>query len=215
MLLPPSRSSRCRTSSCFPNVFLPLHIFEPRYREMVADALASDRHHRHGAAAARAGSATTRAGRRSIPIGCSRAHHARRAAARRPLQHRAARPRAVPRSRARRIERCATGTRWSSRCAEPLDAAGPRGDRCASASTPRSAARAARRAGRRRHARCRRRCPTRDLVNALAQYLDLEPLEKQALLEQRRPARARRSLVELLEMKVLMHKACAAPKLAH
>src|SRR5258706_13100466 len=27
----------------FPNVFLPLHVFEPRYRAMVADALASDR----------------------------------------------------------------------------------------------------------------------------------------------------------------------------
>ena len=27
----------------FPNVFLPLHIFEPRYRAMVADALAGDR----------------------------------------------------------------------------------------------------------------------------------------------------------------------------
>src|SRR6266581_2066741 len=27
----------------FPNVFLPLHIFEPRYRKMVADAVASDR----------------------------------------------------------------------------------------------------------------------------------------------------------------------------
>ena len=27
----------------FPSVFLPLHIFEPRYRDMVADALASDR----------------------------------------------------------------------------------------------------------------------------------------------------------------------------
>src|SRR6185436_11839178 len=27
----------------FPSVFLPLHIFEPRYREMVADAVASDR----------------------------------------------------------------------------------------------------------------------------------------------------------------------------
>jgi len=27
----------------FPNVFLPLHIFEARYREMVADALKSDR----------------------------------------------------------------------------------------------------------------------------------------------------------------------------
>ena len=27
----------------FPNVFLPLHIFETRYREMVRDALADDR----------------------------------------------------------------------------------------------------------------------------------------------------------------------------
>src|SRR5436189_563019 len=27
----------------FPNVFLPLHVFEPRYREMVGDALAGDR----------------------------------------------------------------------------------------------------------------------------------------------------------------------------
>src|SRR5256885_10943458 len=27
----------------FPNVFLPLHIFEPRYRQMVADALQGDR----------------------------------------------------------------------------------------------------------------------------------------------------------------------------
>src|SRR5687767_11725133 len=27
----------------FPNVFMPLHIFEPRYRAMVADALAGDR----------------------------------------------------------------------------------------------------------------------------------------------------------------------------
>src|SRR5688572_32693985 len=27
----------------FPNVFLPLHIFEPRYRQMVSDALAGER----------------------------------------------------------------------------------------------------------------------------------------------------------------------------
>jgi hypothetical protein len=27
----------------FPNVFLPLHVFEPRYRSMVADALTTDR----------------------------------------------------------------------------------------------------------------------------------------------------------------------------
>ena len=43
--------ARCCTAACFPlpnvvlfpNVFLPLHIFEPRYREMVADAIDSDR----------------------------------------------------------------------------------------------------------------------------------------------------------------------------
>ena len=27
----------------FPNVFLPLHIFEPRYRQMVAESLDGDR----------------------------------------------------------------------------------------------------------------------------------------------------------------------------
>ena len=46
--------------------------------------------------------------------------------------------------------------------------------------------------------------PDEDLVNALAQYLDLEPLEKQALLE-RHGLRARaEALVELLEMKIMM-----------
>jgi Lon protease-like protein len=39
MLLP---LSRCRMSSFFPNVFLPLHIFDP-LSAMTADALASDR----------------------------------------------------------------------------------------------------------------------------------------------------------------------------
>ena len=43
-----------------------------------------------------------------------------------------------------------------------------------------------------------------DLVNALAQYLDLEPLEKQALLEQHSLRTRAESLVELLEMKILM-----------
>jgi Lon protease-like protein len=41
-----------------------------------------------------------------------------------------------------------------------------------------------------------------DLVNALAQYLDLEPLEKQALLERDGLLARCRSLIELLEMKV-------------
>jgi Lon protease-like protein len=53
-----------------------------------------------------------------------------------------------------------------------------------------------------------------DLVNALAQYLDLEPLEKQALLE--RPCLKTRaeSLVELLEMKTMVAKRPGA-RIAH
>ncbi len=43
-----------------------------------------------------------------------------------------------------------------------------------------------------------------DLVNALAQYLELEPVEKQALLERDGLLARCRSLVELLEMKVLV-----------
>ena len=47
-----------------------------------------------------------------------------------------------------------------------------------------------------------------DLVNALAQYLALEPVEKQALLEMRRPVGAAAGrCVELLEMKALTEKA--------
>jgi Lon protease-like protein len=45
-----------------------------------------------------------------------------------------------------------------------------------------------------------------DLINALAQYLDLEPIEKQALLETQGPLQRCRSLVELLEMKLLAEK---------
>jgi Lon protease-like protein len=43
-----------------------------------------------------------------------------------------------------------------------------------------------------------------DLVNALAQYLELEPVEKQALLERDSLLARCRSLIELLEMKVIV-----------
>ena len=43
-----------------------------------------------------------------------------------------------------------------------------------------------------------------DLVNALAQYLDFEPLEKLALLEQPSLRARASSLIELLEMKILI-----------
>ena len=43
-----------------------------------------------------------------------------------------------------------------------------------------------------------------DLVNALAQYLELEPVEKQALLERQGLLARCQSLIELLEMKVIV-----------
>ena len=57
--------------------------------------------------------------------------------------------------------------------------------------------------------------PDEDLVNALAQYLDLEPLEKQALLEHRSLRSRAESLVELLEMKILMSKTPGLSNVAH
>ena len=46
--------------------------------------------------------------------------------------------------------------------------------------------------------------PDEDLVNALAQYLEFDPMEKLALLERQGPLARCRSLVELLEMKAMM-----------
>src|SRR5215831_19150370 len=54
----------------FPNVFLPLHIFEPRYREMTAEALAADR--LIGMVLLRPGWEREYEGRPAVyPIGCS------------------------------------------------------------------------------------------------------------------------------------------------
>src|SRR5262245_6454674 len=54
----------------FPNFFLPLHIFEPRYREMIADALSADR--LIGMVLLRPGWEHDYEGRPAVyPIGCS------------------------------------------------------------------------------------------------------------------------------------------------
>ena len=54
-----------------------------------------------------------------------------------------------------------------------------------------------------------------DLVNALAQYLDLEPLEKQALLELDSLRQRAEALVELLEMKLLIGRTPGLFNVAH
>jgi uncharacterized protein len=57
--------------------------------------------------------------------------------------------------------------------------------------------------------------PDEDLINALAQYLELEPIEKQALLERDGPVARCRSLVELLEMKALVNRVPGAERQVH
>ena len=54
-----------------------------------------------------------------------------------------------------------------------------------------------------------------DLVNALAQYLDFEPLEKLALLEKPCLRSRAESLVELLEMKIMMARTPGLSNVAH
>ena len=85
----------------FPNVFMPLHIFEPRYRAMVADALAGDRI--IGMVLLRAGfERGLRGPAADLSDRLRRRHHALRAAAGRPLQHRPQGDREVPHHRRRR-----------------------------------------------------------------------------------------------------------------
>jgi Lon protease-like protein len=52
--------------------------------------------------------------------------------------------------------------------------------------------------------------PDHELVNALAQYLPLDAVEKQALLERQGVLARCHTLIELLEMKVILAKNCHA-----
>lgn len=182
----------------FPNVFLPLHIFEPRYVEMVGDALAGDR--LIGIVLLRPEWEERYEGRPDVyPIGCaglitfSEQHpdgrynivlrglekfrvlgedHSRlyRVAHIQPLMEELSKEdRAVIRAERHRLE--------------TLLVPQPRG-RGVDPKVP----------------------PTmsdEDLINALAQYLDLEPVERQALLERDGLLARCRSLMDLLEMKVM------------
>jgi Lon protease-like protein len=199
----------------FPNVFLPLHIFEPRYREMVADALESDR--MIGMVLLRPGWQRDYDGRPPVyPIGCSGV-----------ITHVDRLPDGRYNIVLRGVERfriVEEDDRRSYRRAdiEPLPEATSRGEDVAAIRTQRAKldvllAPAIERsladiAG---EARIPATMPDEDLVNALAQYLDLEPLEKQALLEQRSLRSRAESLVELLEMKVLMAKTPGVSNVAH
>ena len=204
----------------FPNVFLPLHIFEARYREMIADAIASDR--MIGMVLLRPGWERDYEGRPAIyPVGCSgvvthfeklpdgrynivlrgldrfriaEEDHQRsyRRAVIDPLPERTVseEDRAMIRRQRSRLETLL------SPAADNTGIEGARGSRASDRKMPASMS-------------------DEDTVNALAQYLDFEPLEKQALLEKPSLRARAESLVELLEMKIMMARTPGLSNVAH
>jgi Lon protease-like protein len=184
----------------FPNVFLPLHVFEDRYRDMVADALAEDRI--IGMVLLRPGWEEDYEGRPAIyPVGCAGLiTHAERLGDGRynivlqglekfrvldedgSRSYRLARVDGIEDVPANGDDR--DEMRLARRRLEALLVPQPKG-RGSDTRVPASMA-------------------DEDLVNALAQYLELEPVEKQALLERNGLLARCRSLIELLEMKVIV-----------
>lgn len=183
----------------FPNVFLPLHIFEQRYRQMIQDALEGDRI--IGMVLLRPGWEGNYEGRPPVYlVGCTGLiTHAER----------------LPDGRYDIVLRGLEKFRI-------VQEEGGGSYRLAQVQTlieevneaDRGEMRAQRRRleallvpqaeGRGSDANLPPSMSDEDLVNALAQYLELEPVEKQALLERDGLLARCRSLVELLEMKVLV-----------
>ena len=183
----------------FRNVFLPLHIFEPRYRTMVAEALEGDR--MIGMVLLRPGWEGDYEGRPPVyPIGCAGLITFSE-------QHQDGRYNIVLRglekfrivqedtSRSYRIAHVTaiseditdderTLIRAERRRLEALLVPQPEG-RGVDPKVPPSMS-------------------DEDLINALSQYLDLEPVEKQALLEREGLVARCRSLIDLLEMRVMV-----------
>ena len=181
----------------FPNVFLPLHIFEPRYRQMVTEALSGDR--LIGMTLLRAAATADDAQPAVYPVGCSGV-----------ITH---------------VERLADG-RFNIilRGVEKfriLDEDDSRAYRLGEVESLPEDAKEEERAGLRKQ---RQRLeavlaaaieragngpkfppavPDEDLVNALAQYLRLDPLERQALLERPGVLSRCEALIDLLEIKVM------------
>ena len=184
----------------FPNVFLPLHIFEPRYRQMVAEALAGDRI--IGMVLLRPGHESEYDGAPPVyPTGCSGliTHAEQLEDGKYNLVLRG-----VEKFTIHGEEAPAPGRLYRSAVITPVDDSMRAGDR-----------------DRLREERKRLQdllaphfteslshllpdaMPDEDLVNALAQYLEFEPLEKLALLERPGALARARSMIELLEMKAL------------
>jgi Lon protease-like protein len=181
----------------FPGVFLPLHIFEQRYRDMVKDSLAGDR--LIGISLLRPGWDRDAEGRPAIyPIGCVGliSHVEELSDGRYNMVLRGVEKfRVVREEEQTRAYRRAAVDYFEERMTD-----------------------ADRESVRRQRHQLERLLATvadapeqtfpsslsdEEVINALAQYLDLEPIERQALLDQDGVARRCGALIELLEMKEL------------
>jgi len=187
----------------FPNVFLPLHVFEGRYRQMVADALSGDRI--IGMVLLKAGH--DEAGDRPpvYPVGCAGVitHVERMSDGRFNLVLRG-----VEKFRILGEDDPAQGQLYRTAIISPLDESVADLERATlSAERRRLEARLAPLFERARaESFLPQSMPDADLVNALAQYLEFDPVERQALLEQPGPVARCRAMMELLEVKALVER---------
>ena len=182
----------------FPNVFLPLHIFEPRYRQMIVDALDGDRI--IGMVLLQPGFEKDYEGRPPVyPIGCAGVvtHAERLGDGRFNIVLRGMEKFRITSEDASRAYRLAAIDALPETLTD-ADRAEVRQRRLRLEAV--LAATIERTGGEPRFPPA---VPDEDLVNALAQYLPLEPLERQALLEREGIAARCRGLIELLEMHTL------------
>jgi uncharacterized protein len=194
----------------FPNVFLPLHIFEPRYRAMVAHALEEDRI--IGMTLLRPGYEANYEGCPAIyPIGCAGVitHSQSLGDGRYDIVLRGMqkfRIRSEDHSRPYRIGH----VEGISEMVPPDEAVPLRHQRQRLEAVLAAAIERVR-----AEPKFPPSVPDEDLVNALAQYLDLDVLEHQALLECDGVLTRCRALIDLLEMKLHAPRGSWSGKVSH
>jgi Lon protease-like protein len=187
----------------FPSVFLPLHIFEPRYRQMVENALDGDRI--IGMVLLQPGDDSDSDGRPAVyAVGCAGliTHVERLADGRFNIVLRG-----LERFRILEEEPASTVTLYRRAMIAPLtEPEGTPSDRLRAERQKLEAMLTPLLNGSPAERGLPANMPDEDLINALSQYLALDPIEKQALLERDGPLARCQSLAELLEMRALMEK---------
>jgi len=180
----------------FPSVFLPLHIFEPRYRQMVTDALAGDRV--IGMTLLKPGWKGDYEGRPAVyPIGCAGliTHAERQSDGRFNIVLRGVTKFRISDERDTAPYRVAV--------VDALPEALAEGDRASLIERRERVVSKLAAAGERQGLHLPLGLPDEELLNTLAQYLPMAPVERQALLECDGVVARSAALIDLLEMQVL------------